>query len=127
MKVLSKTRFAHESNALSNAVAEYLLDNYSMVEHYNARVIAARDQLKVLLAELGIPASGEQGNFLLLDLGDAVRTSAYVAHLRAQKIYVKGPWSVPWDRYATITLGPIEVMTRFIDATRKFCAQGGAA
>ena len=28
MNVLSKTRFAHESNALSNAVAEYLLDNY---------------------------------------------------------------------------------------------------
>lgn len=127
MKVLSKTRFAHESNALSNAVAEHLLDNYPMVEQYNARVVTARDQLKVLLAQLGIPASGAQGNFLLLDLGDAARTSAYVAHLRAQKIYVKGPWSAPWDRYATITVGPIEVMTRFIDATRKFCTQGGTA
>jgi histidinol-phosphate aminotransferase len=126
MSVLSKTRFAHESNSLSNAVAEYLLDNYAMVEQYNARVIAARDQLKIMLAELGVPTTGAQGNFLLLDLGDKARATAYVAHLRGQKIYVKGPWAAPWDRYVTITVGPMEVMARFIDATAKFLGQGRA-
>ena len=81
MNVLSKTRFAHESNALSNSVAEHLLDNYPMVEEYNRRVIAARNELKVTLAELGISAIGEHGNFLLLDLRAAARAKAYVAYL----------------------------------------------
>jgi histidinol-phosphate aminotransferase len=122
MDVLSKTRFAHESNSLSNAVAEHLLDNYSMVEQYNSRVVAARERIKSLLETLGIPARGAKGNFLLLDLGDAARAKAYVVALRQQNIYVKGPWAAPWDRYATITVGPIEVMERFVDATRAFCA-----
>jgi histidinol-phosphate aminotransferase len=127
MNVLSKTRFAHESNSLSNAVAEHLLDNYAMVEQYNARVIAAREELKPILAELGIQAHGATGNYLLLDLGDPTRAKALVTELRDLKIYIKGPWSTPWDRYATITLGPTEVMQRFVEATRKFCAKARAA
>jgi len=126
MSVLSKTRFAHESNSLSNTVAEYLLDNYSRVEEYNVKVMAAREKLRVTLGGMGIPAIGAKGNFLLLDLGDATRAKAYVTGLRDQKIYIKGPWSAPWDRYATITLGPIEVMHRFVEATRAFCATGRA-
>jgi hypothetical protein len=47
--------------------------------------------------------------------------------LRDQKIYIKGPWSVPYDRFTTITLGPIEIMERFLEATRKFCAKARAA
>ena len=127
MNVLSKTRFAHESNSLSNAVAEHLLDNYSMVEQYNAKVISAREQIKVTLAELGITAHGTTGNYLLLDLKEAARAAAYVAFLKEQKIYIKGPWSAPWDRFTTITLGPIEVMARFVDATRAFCSKARAA
>jgi histidinol-phosphate aminotransferase len=127
MNVLSKTRFAHESNSLSNAVAEHLLDNYSMVEQYNAKVIEAREKIKPLLGELGIPAHGMTGNYLLLDLKDASRAAAYVTFLREQKIYIKGPWSAPWDRYTTITLGPLDVMARFIEATKAFCAKARPA
>ncbi len=127
MNVLSKTRFAHESNSLSNAVAEHLLDNYAMVEQYNANVIAAREQIKSALMGLGIQAHGKTGNYLLLDLGDGARAKSYVQTLRDQKIYIKGPWSAPYDRFTTITLGPIEVMERFVEATRKFCAKARAA
>jgi histidinol-phosphate aminotransferase len=127
MNVISKTRFAHESNALSNAVAEYLLDNYSMVEQYNAKVVAAREQIKSTLAGLGIPAHGNTGNYLLLDLGNAERAKNYVTTLRDQKIYIKGPWSGPYDRFTTITLGPIEVMERFVAATKAFCSKARAA
>lgn len=125
MNVLSKTRFAHESNSLSNAVAEHLLDNYSLVEQYNAKVIAAREQIKTLLGGLGIKAHGNTGNYLLLDLGDGARAKTYVQKARDQKIYIKGPWSAPYDRFTTITLGPIEVMQRFVEATRKLCAKAG--
>ena len=127
MNILTKTRFAHESNALSNAVAEYLLDHYEMVEAYNRRVVEARETLKPLLAKLDIRAVGKTGNFLLLDLGSEERAKAFVKKLLEQKIYVKGPWSAPWNRYVTITLGPLEVMQRFVDATREFCAGGKSA
>jgi histidinol-phosphate/aromatic aminotransferase/cobyric acid decarboxylase-like protein len=127
MSILSKTRFAHESNALSNAVAEHLLDNFSMVEQYNRAVISCRGSIKATLTEMGIPAIGSTGNFLLLDLATAADAKAYVAYLRERQIYIKGPWAAPWDRYATITLGPIEVMQRFIDATRSYCSRDRAA
>jgi histidinol-phosphate aminotransferase len=124
MNVLAKTRFAHESNALSNAVAEHLLDNFSMVDEYNRKVVTTREQLKTTLGEIGVRAIGESGNFLLLDLGNATRAKSYVSYLRERKIYVKGPWSAPWDCFATITLGPMEVMGRFIEATGAFCRAG---
>lgn len=121
MNVLAKTRFAHESNSLSNAVAEYLLDNFPRVEEYNAKVVTARDRLRTMLCNMGIPAIGETGNFLLLDLGLETRAKAYAAALRESSIYIKGPWGSPWDRYVTITIGPLELMERFVEATRTFC------
>lgn len=121
MNILTKTRFAHESNALSNAVAEYLLDHYDMVEAYNRRVMEAREELKAILGKKGIPAVGKTGNFLLLDLGSEARAKTFVTSLREQKIYMKGPWSSPWNRYVTITLGPMDIMQRFVDATTAFC------
>ncbi len=124
MNILAKTRFAHESNSLTNAVAEYLLDNYHMVESYNTKVISARAALKSILNDLDIANWGTSGNFLLLDLMDDVRAKLYVETLRAKNIYVKGPWSSPWNRYVTITIGPIEVMQRFIDATTNFVRTG---
>ena len=122
IEMLAKTRFAHESNSLTNAVAEYLLDHLDIVEDYNARVVESREQLKGVLAELGIPARGIAANFLLLDLGNAERAAALVEELRAKTIYVKGPWADPWGRYVTITLGPIETMDRFVNAVESFVA-----
>jgi len=124
MNILAKTRFAHESNSLSNAVAEYLLDNYSIVEQYNTEVIKSREDLKATLKKLGIPAYAKTGNYMLLDLGNPLRAREYATILRNQKIYVKGPWAAPWDRYITITIGPITVMERFVTATRRFCQMG---
>ena len=69
MSVLTKTRLAHESNSLTNAVAEYLIDNYeNVVKVYNDRVIASRDALKKTLHALDISTHGNNGNYLLLDL-----------------------------------------------------------
>ena len=121
MNVLAKTRFAHESNALSNAVAEYLLDNYPIVEKYNEAVVSARKELKIILAAFGITARGDFGNFLLLDLESEERARNYVCFLRDLKIYIKGPWSGRFSRYVTITLGPLELMMKFVDATQTFC------
>jgi histidinol-phosphate/aromatic aminotransferase/cobyric acid decarboxylase-like protein len=120
MEVISKTRFAHESNALSNAVASYLLDHYELVEEYNSSVVESRDALKDELDRLGIPSFGSNGNFLLLDLGDRDRAAAFVKHLRGELIYVKGPWCEPWDKFVTITIGPRGVMEPFMVETKLF-------
>jgi len=123
MSVLSKTRFAHESNALSNAVAEYLLDNYNIVKDYNEKVIESREFLKDKLEDLGINAIGDNGNYLLLDLGSKEKASALVEYLKDKVIYVKGPWKSPWEHCLTITIGPIETMKKFIVSVEEFYNQ----
>ena len=60
MNIISKTRFAHEANALNTAVVEYLLDNYQIVDSYIKEAISeklnveAKDKIKdmELLAKL---------------------------------------------------------------------------
>jgi histidinol-phosphate aminotransferase len=120
MTILSKTRMAHESNSLTNAVAEYLLDNYDIVKKYNESVISSRDNLKKILKDLDIPTHGSNGNYLLLDMKEAARAKEFVSYLKEREIYVKGPWSAPRDKYITITIGPAVLMDRFVQATKVF-------
>ncbi|MCZ6820880.1 MAG: aminotransferase class I/II-fold pyridoxal phosphate-dependent enzyme [Calditrichaeota bacterium] len=116
MHVLSTPRFAHESNALSNAVAEHLLDNFEVVQSYVDEVVAGRDFAREELAKLGVKTHGSKGNYLLLDLGSPEKAGQVVTALREQRIYVKGPWRAPWDKYITITCGPTRLMQRFTQA-----------
>ena len=120
LEVLSKTRFAHESNALSNAVAEYLLDNYELVEQYNRKVIESRTNTMSELEKIGINSRGIAGNFLLLDLQSENIAKEYVDYLKKNKIYIKGPWTGIYSKYVTITLGPVETMKRFLIETKNF-------
>lgn len=119
MDVLAKTRFAHESNALSLAVGEYLLDHYDVVESYIGKVIEGRNYAKTELGKLGLKVHGTAGNFLLIDMHSPEAAKKGVDALRAQHIYVKGPWHAPWDKYITITVGPVELMARFIQAMQQ--------
>jgi len=120
MNIFSKTRFAHESNSVSNAVAEYLLDNYNIVEEYNSEVIQARDYTQKVLLTKGIKANGGKGNYLLLDMENQDRAQKYVDHLKKNLIYVKGPWGAPWEKYITITIGPKRLMEKFLNVTDNF-------
>ncbi len=120
MELLSKTRLAHEANALSAAMAEYLLDNFDIVKDYANQINQARAYVKKELLELGVHARGEKGNYLLIPLASSLQTKNCVASLREQKIYVKGPWNAPWDNCITITLGPKDLMERFIESIKEF-------
>jgi histidinol-phosphate aminotransferase len=124
MDVLTKTRFAHESDSLKNAVAEYLLDNYQIVETYIDKVIKGRDYVKTELSRLGIKCNGETSNYLLVDLINSTKRDQVVAFLKSNQIYVKGNFNPPWDKYMLITVGPKELMERFIivmnEANEKF-------
>ena len=120
MNILSKTRYAHESNSLSNAVAEYMLENYNLIEEYNLKIIKCREISKIKLRELGIEAYGEKGNYLLLDIHNNEMASKFVDYLKSKKIYIKGPWKGNFSKYVTITLGPEEVMQPFYEHATKF-------
>lgn len=120
MDLLSKTRFAHEANAISAAMGEYLLDHFDIVRDYVVKISEARIYVKQALANLEIQAKGEYGNYLLISLVSIEETTKCVKFLREKKIYVKGPWSVPWDKCITLTLGPKKLMEHFINTITEF-------
>ena len=115
MEVLTKTRFAHESNSLKNTVAEYLLDNYQIVDDYVQEVIKGRKFVKNELDKLGIKCNGESANYLLVDLINEDKRNKTVSFLEENLVYVKGNFSNPWDKYMLITVGPVHTMQKFIE------------
>ena len=119
MEYFSKTRFAHETSALSSTVAEYLLDNFHIIEEYNNKIIHARNELKLKLEDLGINSYGEKGNYLLIDFKHPDKCLKIVNKLKEDLIYVKSNYPEPWDSCILITLGPIELMERLLSVISK--------
>ena len=113
INLLSKTRLAHESNSLTNVVAEYVLDNIEIVNEYNKKVLENREYTKSFLEKNNIQAYGNYGNYLLLDLENELRAIKFVENLKRKKIYIKGPFSDKFSKYVLITIGPKEDMERF--------------
>ncbi len=120
MELLSKTRFAHEANSISAAMAEYLLENFDIVQDYTAEINQSRIYVKQELKKLGIEARGDKGNYLLIVLKSPEKIKECVNFLKERKIYVKGPWSVPWNNCLTITLGPRKMMDYFLEVIAEF-------
>ena len=54
MSVLSKNRLAHESNSLTNYVAEYMLLNFSLVQDYIDAVVDSRSRMADYLKSLNL-------------------------------------------------------------------------
>jgi histidinol-phosphate/aromatic aminotransferase/cobyric acid decarboxylase-like protein len=96
-------------------VAEYLLDHYDIVDDYVQKVIKGRTYVKEELENLGIKCNGESANYLLVDLVNSEKRDKTAAFLEENLIYVKGNLGSPWDKYMLITIGPKELMKRFID------------
>ena len=120
MEIISKMRFAHESNTLSNLVAEHLIDNFEVVQNYINEIIDSRNELKVSLKKLGIEAFGETGNYLLLNLKSSENAIRFAGFMKTKKIYIKGPWNGNYSNFLTITLGPMRLMKKFLIAVEEF-------
>ena len=113
MSVLSKNRLAHESNSLTNYVAEYMLLNFSLVQDYIDAVVDSRSRMADYLKSLNLNFNVGVGNYILIDLGSSDRAKACVSFLRDRLVYVKGPWADPYSRFITITLGPYNKLKPF--------------
>ena len=85
-----------------------------MVDEYVQRVISGRQYTKSALADIGIKSHGEVGNYLLIDLKSAEICRQVVSFLEENFIYVKGNYHAPWEKYILITVGPKELMEKFV-------------
>tara|TARA_B100000700_G_scaffold204839_1_gene225209 strand:+ start:832 stop:1914 length:1083 start_codon:yes stop_codon:yes gene_type:complete len=114
MSVLSKARIAHELSSISIAVAEYLLDNYSIIKKNTLKIKISRKLLKKNLKKIGLQSRSQYGNYVLIKFNDAKKAKNVVKFLRKKFIYVKGPYKKPWDSFINISIGPYNLMKRFL-------------
>lgn len=118
MSIISKPRLAHELSSLSIVIAEYLIDNFDIVKKNCEKVIESRNYISSELYKMGIKTHGNNGNFLLISFGSKEKSQTVVNKLKEKKIYVKGPWKEPWSDSITISIGPKDIMVKFLNNLR---------
>ena len=115
MEIISKMRMAHEQSSLSIAVAEYLLDNFDIVDDYVNKIKNSRDSTLKELQNLDFEARGKHGNYIFIKFREKSIAKEVVEKLKQKLIYVKGPYKAPYDNCICITVGVEEKMKSFID------------
>lgn len=120
MEVLSKTRFAHEANALNAKVAEYAIDNFHLVQTYIDEVVSSRIGLQAKLEAIGLKSYGYDANYLLIDLLNPRICAELAKRLLGEDVYVKSNFEEPWSQYMLITVGPADMMEKFYMITKCF-------
>ena len=114
MNIISKTRIAHELNSMSIAVAEYLLDNINIVYDYCEKIKISRTKVLNELKKLELSARGKHGNYILITFKKHETAKKIVDYFKKKLVYIKGPYKSPWDKCVGITVGPEELMQKFI-------------
>ena len=120
MEIVSKPRLAHELSSLSIVIAEYLIDNFDIVEKNCNDVVESRNFISSELTKLGLDVHGSNGNYLLITFETKNQAFNIVEYLKENKIYVKGPWKAPWSNSITISIGPKKIMQRFLEHIQLF-------
>lgn len=114
---LSKTRSLVESNGVSMAIAEYMLKHPFIMTQYVQETIKGRDYIQSELRKLGLKVfGGQHTNALLIFLKDRESVHEAVEYLKKRKIYIRASFERPLDRCLRLTLGPREVMGKFLKA-----------
>tara|TARA_B100001765_G_C19497168_1_gene337234 strand:+ start:948 stop:2024 length:1077 start_codon:yes stop_codon:yes gene_type:complete len=119
MEIISKMRIAHELSSTSIAIAEYLLDNFYIVQNYCKQITQSRDITLTEINNLGLEARGKHGNYLLIRFKSEEIANNVVNFLRKKLIYVKGPYQDPWKKCIGVTVGIKEKMKPFLLAMKE--------
>ena len=119
MEIISKMRIAHELSSTSIAIAEYLLDNFHIVENYCQQIKQSRDMILSAINDLGLKARGKHGNYLLIKFENEKIANNVVNFLKKKLIYVKGPYKDPWKKCIGVSIGIKEQMKPFILAMKE--------
>ena len=116
----SKSRSIVESNNLSMAVAEYMLNNLNIMNDHVETVRAGGRYFKERLDLLQIRHhGGNVTNGILLFLDGRLESSQLVESLKQQKIYIRGGFDYPFDQCVRVSLGGVEAMKSLSDSLEK--------
>lgn len=117
IQYLSKTRSLVESNTLSMAIAEYMLDHPEIRDEHVEEVKQGSEYLQQELVKLGLRShGGNTTNGMLIFLEDENEAQDLVAHLMERKIYIRGSFEPPYHNCVRVSIGPKKIMKVLIDA-----------
>jgi histidinol-phosphate aminotransferase len=113
------------TNGLAVLCGAYILDHLDLVWEYADQVEAGKRYLLEALAELGLPAIGGHGNFVVMDFGS--ERERVVSALRQDGILL-GTWlRLPFENnYVRATVGPVAQMEVLVTALARHLAQAGS-
>ena len=118
---LAKTRSLVESNGLSMAIAEYMLEHSEIMGDYVRETKLGRDFLREELDSMKICwYGGDYTNAMLIFLQDADAVKDLVSFLKQKKIYIRASFEAPLDRCVRLTLGPKAAMEKFLEGFREW-------
>ena len=112
---LTKTRSLVESNGITMAIAEYMLDHLEIKDLYVKELKEGRNYVKQKLKIMGYNFfGGDFSNGMLIFLNNKKETEDLLQTLRDKKIYLRGSFEDPINNCVRLTLGPKEIMEKFI-------------
>lgn len=107
---LKKVKPISEINNAAAKLIEFFLGRMDVIYAYVRQVNQGREVVLRRSRKLKLPASGQAGNSVLLQLRDPEQVKAVVAKAKEEGILLKGPFEYPAVRHLRITLGPRHLM-----------------
>ncbi len=124
IEYFSKTRSLVESNTLSMTIADYFLDHPELRDVHVKEVKEGAQYLQKELTALGLKwHGGHVTNGILIFLKSREEADQIVLHMRKQKIYIRGAFEEPCHICIRVSLGPKEIMARFVAELKAWLAQ----
>ncbi len=113
-KIIFAAKPMYEITSISAMLAEYVLDNYSMVHEYAQAVRETKEELVDYFQSRGFDVFQGHANFIHVDFGH--RTQDIVAHLAKQDVLLTtGFEHVSLSRFTRFSVGGREYMKRLTD------------
>lgn len=114
---VAKTRSLVEANALSMAIAGYLIEHPEVMQAHIREVKEGALYLQTELTQMGLRwHGGNVTNGILVFLDDESESKDLVNYLREKKIYIRGAFEPPFQSCVRISIGSKEMMAPLVTA-----------
>ena len=122
---VQKVQPINHATGLAVLCGGYILDHLDLVWEYADQVEEGKRYLLEALGDLGLPAIGGHGNFVVMDFG--AHREQVVAALRGDGILL-GTWlRLPFENdYVRATVGPVAHMQVLVNALARHLPQAGS-
>ena len=104
---------------MTDSVADYFLNNFSIIKKYNTEIIKGRNFFKKELEKLNVKVIGKNSNFLLLNFKNNKNLKSVLNAFKKNKIYVKSNYKVDLSNCILVTCGKIGTMKKLLKIIRK--------